>query len=246
MPLAKKYGFDFMTDGFVAFATSKAKKLSKSELLSVRGGKLLRTSALGLLFAVGLGVVPSAVNNVFNTPLCEHIAEAAGLPKEIENSIIANVKEHLENTKINISKKGDVETLAKLTRKIVCYTLETTAINFTEDEDIPNLFHCTDEQGESFDVSVANLIEMALEAPDDIKADIVERIRLHASGQRLAKPLTFYRFVESCRLDVYNALYHLDLSPIPEQCDNLLFHCIRNGTKFNVDAKKLIEEALGK
>ena len=247
LPLAKEYGLDFTIDDFAAVADSEIEKLSKDKLLSVSGGKFLRTSALGLLFAAELGVVPSATSSVFNTALCEHVAEAAGLPKEVENSIIAKIKELLENAEINISKEGDTKTLASFTRKIVCCTLEINAIKFTEDEDIHNLFHCTDEDGESFDVSVANLIEIALETPDDIKADIVERIKQRAMGKRLAQPLTFDRFVEDSRAEAYLALFHSEnLTVVPDQNNKFMFHCNRNGTKFNVDAAKLIEEALKK
>ena len=122
LPLAKEYGLDFTIDDFAAVADSEIEKLSKDKLLSVSGGKFLRTSALGLLFAAELGVVPSATSSVFNTALCEHVAEAAGLPKEVENSIIAKIKELLENAEINISKEGDTKTLASFTRKIVCCT----------------------------------------------------------------------------------------------------------------------------
>ena len=245
LPVAKEYGLDFTIDEFTAVVDSEIKKLSKNELLAVSGGKTFRAPALGLLLASVLAFAHSSGDNSLNIPVFEKVAEAAGLPEEIENSIIVTIKEHLENAGINISKKDDVEILAKITRKVVCYTLETNAIEFTEDEDIPNLFHCTDEDGENFDVSVANLIEMALETPDDIKVDIIEEIRRRAKGKKLSQPLTFDRFIEEIRFAVYNSLYHSDLSPVPEQGDKFLFHCKRNETKFNVDTAKLIEEALG-
>lgn len=245
LPLAKEYGLDFTIDDFTAVADSEIEELSKDELLSVSGGKFLRTSAFGLLFAAGLGVASSAASSVFNIPLCEHVAEADGLPKEIENSIISEIKKKLK--RVNLSKKADLGALADATKEILYYTLNEKKIKPTEDTDIPNLFHCTDERGKSFDVSVANLIEMALEAPDDIKADIVERIKQRAMGKRLTQPLTFDRFVEDSRAAAYLALWYSEgLTFVPDQNDKFLFHCNRNGTKFNVDVAKLIEEALKK
>ncbi len=328
LPLAKEYGLDFTIDDFTAVADSEIEELSKDELLSVSGGKFLRTPALGLLFAAGLGVASSAASSVFNIPLCEHVAEAAGLPKKIENLILAQIQQQLRNitvfeqdtldnladaTKgivyyilkdnkikpeedknipnlfhctddkgetfdvsvdnlietalemdkrysfvskvvahikdqlkhVNPSKKADLDALADATKGILYYTLKDNKIKPEEDKNIPNLFHCTDEQGERFDVSVANLIKIALEAPADIKADIVERIKQRARGQRLAQPLIFDRFVEDSRAEAYLALFHSEnLTVVPDQNDKFLFHCNRNGTKFNVDAAKLIEEAL--
>ena len=330
LPLAKEYGLDFTIDDFTAVADSEIEELSKDELLSVSGGKFLRTSAFGLLFAAGLGVVPSATSSVFNTPLCEHVAEAAGLPKEIENLILAKIQQQWRNItvfeqdtldnladatkgivhyalKVNnikftknedipnlfhctddkgetfdvsvdnlietalemdkrysfvskvvpyikeslkhldLSKKADLDVFAVATNGIVHHALKVNNIKFTKNEDIPNLFHCTDEQGERFDVSCAPPIEMALEAPGDIKNDIIDRIRRRAAGKDLSQSQTFKDFVRDSTGDVYLMLYHSeDLTFVPDQNNKLLFHCNRNGTKFNVDVAKLIKEAVKK
>ncbi len=181
-----------------------------------------------------------SVDNLIETAL--EMDTRYSIVSDIVSDIISHIKKQLKH--VNLSQKAALDDLADITREIIHYTLNDNNIEFAEDNNTPNLFHCTIDEV-SFDVTINNLIEMALEVPDDIKNDIIDRIRRRAAGKDLSQSQTFNDFVRDSTGDAYLALYYSEgLTFVPDQNNKVLFHCNRNGTKFNVDIAKLIEEVL--
>lgn len=266
VPLARDCNLEFTVDDFIAFANSEVKNLSKEDLLAISGGKISHIPALGLLFAAGLAFAPSAMGNIPNVPLFEHVAEAATTAEEVEQELVESITALF--TESDLSVQEDAEAFELLACGTVQQTLQGKGIKVQVDKENSKVFHCTKDE-ETFDINIEALIERAkrqqyndafaqlagqdviedylkkaLDTPEDVKVGIIEQIQQQAAEQELSKPQVFEKFVKTITSETCKMLSSKGVKVTPDETDPYLLHCARGNEKFDVDISNLIEEAL--